>query len=212
MGIVWPAADGDLLGPMQGVLEGIAVLETKEDQSSAEKKENSLLSFTQATTPYSLQVITAGALAFSQQAAKVVAGLGGVTAILAAIKGIWYTSNSTEAAAMVGGAAFVLAALFVALAVIVRSDVQARSLAQAAEYQARARVAATFLEGTEGRKANASEEVRMYWLRRSGLQAFQAVDHFEVRGNGFVAVLADQTKTEVPPNEIDVVIYASVVS
>lgn len=42
-----------------------------------------------------------------------------------------------------------LAALFISLAIIVRSDVQARATAQAAEYEARARIASVFMQTAE---------------------------------------------------------------
>lgn len=211
MTVTWSDANQDLVEPMQEVLEGIALLETKDDATKAADAENPLLSFTTSTTPYSLQVITAGALAFSQQAAKVVASLGGVTAILAAIKGIWYTSNSTEAAAMVGGAAFVLAALFVALAIIVRADVQARSLAQAAEYQARAQVAARFLRGTEGAAAGSPAAIRKYFVQRAGTLSLRPVDEFKLDGGGLIAVLDDDAKTVVKAADIVNVTYASII-
>jgi hypothetical protein len=158
-------------------------------------------------------VITAGSLAFSRQAGKVVTALGGSAAILAAIKAIWFTSGATEIATIIAGAAVLLAAGFVSLAIIVRADVHARATAQAAEYEARARIASAFLQTAERAQPGSTHAaVRKYWLKRTGSQAWLAVDHFEAGANGFIAVLADQNSTEVQAVNIEMVIYASTVS
>jgi len=215
--VKWPAANADLLGPTKDLLEGVAVLEgvadIKDASGTAAPKDRPFKPFSTSATPYSMQVITAGSLAFSQQAAKIVTALGGSAAILAAIKAIWFTSGSAERAAIIAGAAAVLAAVFISLAIIVRSDVQARATAQAAEYEARARIASVFLQ-TAGRAQPGSTPAatRKYWLRRAGSQAWLEVDHFEAGANGFIAVLADQNKTEVQAANIEMVVYASTVS
>jgi uncharacterized protein YaiE (UPF0345 family) len=215
--VKWPAANADLLGPTKDLLEGVAVLEgvadIKDASGTAAPKDRPFNPFSTSATPYSMQVITAGSLAFSQQAAKIVTALGGSAAILAAIKAIWFTSGSAERAAIIAGAAAVLAAVFISLAIIVRSDVQARATAQAAEYEARARIASVFLQ-TAGRAQPGSTPAatRKYWLRRAGSQAWLEVDHFEAGANGFIAVLADQNKTEVQAANIEMVVYASTVS
>jgi uncharacterized protein YaiE (UPF0345 family) len=212
--VKWPAADGDLLKPTQEFLQGLAVLESDTDKNDPNAKQDAaLVPFKQATTPESLQVITAGSLAFSQQAAKIVTALGGSAAILAAIKAIWFTSTAPVMAAIIGGAAVVLAAVFISLAVIVRSDVQARGTAQAAEYEARGRIASTFLQAAErAHPDSAASGTRQYWLKRSSSQAWHAVDHFETAAGGLVAVLADQGKTVVKAAEINMLEYAFKVS
>jgi hypothetical protein len=212
MAVKWPAANDNLLGPTQELLRGLAVLEDEQAGAGANEHENSFNPFSAATTPYSLQVITAGTLAFSQQAAKIVTGLGGAAAILAAIKGIWFSSGSAEQVAFIGGAAVVLAALFVSLAIIVRSDVLARSRAQAAEYAAREHIASTFLQAAERAQANLTARTGKYWLRTTTAQGWQAIDHFEVGGNGLVAVLGDAAHTTVPCGDITLLTYASQVS
>lgn len=210
MTVTWPSAKGDLLGPTEDFLRGLNVLEG--DPATPNEKENSFNPFAQATTPYSLQVITAGSLAFSQQGARIVTGLGGITVILAAIKGIWYSSGTGERVAFIGGAAIVLAALLVSLAIIVRSDVQARSTAQAAEYAARAEIASAFLQTVERAQLDSAVSTQRYWLRTNTMQAWQAVDHFEKGAAGFVAVLADTSHTQVQCNDIQFLEYASQVS
>jgi hypothetical protein len=215
--VKWPAANADLLGPTKDLLEGVAVLENADDAGTGPgqtpPKDQPFNPFSASTTPYSLQVITAGSLAFSQQAAKIVTALGGSAAILAAIKAIWFTSVSAEMAAIIAGAAVVLAAVFISLAIIVRSDVQARATAQAAEYEARARITSVFLQGAEGAQPGPTPAAaRKYWLTRTGSQAWLEVDHFEAGANGFIAVLADPNKTEVQASNIERVVYASTVS
>jgi hypothetical protein len=208
--VKWPAADGDLLKPAQEFLQGLDVLESDADKNDpSAKQDNALVPFKPATTPASLQVITAGSLAFSQQAAKIVTALGGSAAILAAIKAIWFTSTAPVMAAIIGGAAVVLAAVFISLAVIVRSDVQARGIAQAAEYEARGRIASTFLQATErSHLDSAAGGTRQYWLKHSGSQAWHAVDHFNTGADGFFAVLKDQDKTVVKADDIKMLEYA----
>jgi len=215
--VIWPAANADLLKPTKDLLEGVAVLESEDDIStasgSAPPKDQPFNPFSTTTTPYSLQVITAGTLAFSRQAGKIVTALGGSAAILAGIKAIWFTSSGTEMATIIAGAAVVLAAVFIALAVIVRSDVQARATAQAAEYDARARIASAFLQTAErAQPGSTPAATRKYWLKQAGSQAWLEVDHFESGLKGFVAVLADQNKTEVQAVNIEMVVYASTVS
>ena len=139
-------------------------------------------------------------------------GLGGITVVLAAIKGIWYSSGTGERVAFIGGAAIVLAALLVSLAIIVRSDVQARSTAQAAEYAARAEIASAFLQTVERAQLDSAVSTQRYWLRTNTMQAWQAVDHFEKGAAGFVAVLADTSHTQVQCNDIQFLEYASQVS
>jgi hypothetical protein len=212
MAVKWPAADGNLLGPTRDLLRGLAVLEDDQAGAKANEQENSFNPFSAATTPYSLQVITAGSLAFSQQAAKLVTGLGGVAAILAVIKGIWFSSGAAEKVALIGGAAVVLAALFVSIAIIVRSDVLARSRAQAAEYAAREHIAAAFLRAAERAQADSAGHVDKYWLKTTGATGWQAVDHFESTGTGFVAVLEDTASTPIPLANITLLTYASQVS
>jgi hypothetical protein len=212
MAVKWPATDGNLLGPTRDLLRGLAVLEDDQTGAKANQQENSFNPFSAAATPYSLQVITAGSLAFSQQAAKLVTGLGGVAVILAVIRGIWFTSGATEKVGFIGGAAVVLAAVFVSLAIIVRSDVQARSTAQAAEYAAREHIAAAFLQAAERAQADPVVHVDRYWLKTAAAPGWQAVDHFDTAGAGLVAVLDDAARTQIPLANITLLTYASQVS
>lgn len=210
MSVICPAAGSDLLNPSIELLCNLAVLEpAPESGGNNGATEEKPFSPTASGTLYSMQAITTGTLAFSRKAAKIVVALGGSSAILAAVKAIWFTSTTAETAAVIGGASVILAAAFLSLAIIVRSDLLTRSTAQAAEYEARRQIASTFLQTPE--RVQGASASQIYWLRRNGARAWQAVDHFEVGANGFVAVLADQNKTEVVPGDIDIVVKASVV-
>lgn len=212
MAVTWPAADGNLLEPTQALLRGLAVLEDEQIGAKPNEKEYTFNPFSAKATPYSLQVITAGTLSFSRQSAKVVTSLGGAAAILAAVKGIWFSSASGERVAFIVGAAVVLAALFVSLAIIVQSDVQARSRAQAAEYAAREHIATAFLQAAERAQADAAHGVKKYWLKTDPAGVWQAVDHFEMESDRVVAVLADAGHAPVRGRDIRLLTYASQVS
>jgi hypothetical protein len=209
MAVKWPAADGNLLGPTRDLLQGLSVLEGQQSGTKANEQENSFNPFSPTTTPYSLQVITAGSLAFSQQGARLVTGLGGVAVILAAIKGIWFSSGNAEKVGFIASAAVVLAALFVSLAIIIRSDVQARSTAQAAEYAAREHIAAAFLRAAELAQADSAAHVTRYWIKTASAPGWQPVDHFDTASTGLVAVLDDVAHTTVPLAEDTLLTRAS---
>jgi hypothetical protein len=97
-------------------------------------------------TPYSLQVITSGALSLNKWAATAIAALGGSGAITAGLTGFWSGEATPVRVALVGGLALVLSALAVSVAMIVRGDTLARGDATSMEYQARAIVTQAFLE------------------------------------------------------------------
>lgn len=97
------------------------------------------------STPHSLQVITAGALALSKWAVGLIAALGGSGVILAWLNDFWAGEAIPVRVAITLGLSLLLAALAIAVAAIVRADVHARATATAAQYHARARVAAAFI-------------------------------------------------------------------
>ena len=208
--VAWPgtpaaATDSDLLKPTKDFLQGVAVLE---DASQAQTTESPFNPFSPSTTPYSLQVITAGTLAFSRQAAGIISGLGGATVILAAIKGIWFASSNSERVTFIGGAAVVLAGALVSIAIIVRSDVQARAAAQVAEYQARGRIAAEFLRTAQRARSDSAPD--RYWIRRYNADEWQQIDRFEKAPNGLRAV--PTSGNPVPQDQIEFLVRASHVS
>ena len=130
------------------LLQGLGLLEKAEDREAADKEtryrsRNVFVGRTE--TPYSLQVITAGTLALTQQTVKVTAALGGAGGVLASVAGFWRGVTAVERVTFMGAAAVVLATTLVAIALVVRADVAARSEVHAAEYAARGRVAAAFL-------------------------------------------------------------------
>jgi len=155
--VSWPGrpvdeASTDLLPPVKRLLCELGVLEDRGSDltnSTAEERErwaDKNVFLGRVDTPHSLQVITAGSLRFSQQAAKVVTYLGGVAGIAATVRSFWSGVSSLERAVYIGAAAVLIASAVFSVAIIVRSDVQARAMAQSAEYDARGRIAATFLQ------------------------------------------------------------------
>lgn len=141
--IKWPAdavdpSGADLAGPLRSLLEGLNLLETEDDKKKSQEKGN-------YSTPWSLQVITAGSFQLSKVGTALVATLGGGAAVWAAVKGFWISQHDPDRLAYIGAAALIVSVLAVAIAIIVHSDVMARAQATAAEYDARARSATAFL-------------------------------------------------------------------
>ena len=112
----WPAdaidaTSTDLGGPLRSLLEDLNLLETQQDQHDGVQA--------LSTTPWSLQVITAGSLQISKVTATLVGGLGGATAVWAAIKGFWISQHDPDRLAYIGAAAVIVSVLAVSLAIIV---------------------------------------------------------------------------------------------
>ncbi len=126
--------------PARALLEDLNLLETKDDQLRG----NSLWS-----TPWSLQVITAGATS----ATKWVASIGGAAGLMASIGTAVTALNAGDNVPLqlvaVGALAVILSATILAIALMVRADVGARASVTAAEYQARALLASTYLQASE---------------------------------------------------------------
>jgi hypothetical protein len=96
-------------------------------------------------TPYSLQVISAGALAFNKWWSSVVAVAGGGGAIWAGVQAYFAKQNTPVQVALVAASGVLGAVALLAIALIVRADVEARTQATTAEYAARKDVATVFL-------------------------------------------------------------------
>jgi hypothetical protein len=142
--IKWPAdavdpSCTDLAVPLRNLLQELNLLETQHDEENSKRGGV-------GTTPWSLQAITAGSLQLSKVVAALVTSLGGGAALWAAVKGFGISQHDPDRLAYIGAAAVIVSAMALALAVIVRSDVMARAQASAAQYDARARCAAAFLE------------------------------------------------------------------
>lgn len=189
----WPAdaidaTSTDLGGPLRSLLEDLNFLETQQDQHDGVQA--------LSTTPWSLQVITAGSLQISKVTATLVGGLGGATAVWAAIKGFWISQHDPDRLAYIGAAAVIVSVVAVALAIIVRSDVIARAQATAAEYDARARTAVAFLQTARPAPARPPR----YVIKIQGNNNWQVVEAFEVDANaGLVAQISGGVRV-VPGN------------
>jgi hypothetical protein len=138
--IQWPAnaiddAATDLAAPTTTFLQDLYLLESKEDAETG-------TSLTR--TPYSLQVITAGALDASK-ISGLLTGIGGVGGAAATAWAAYQAEDVAVRVTLIGAVAVILAAAFLAVALIVRSDVRSRSDATVAQYAARASVAERFL-------------------------------------------------------------------
>jgi hypothetical protein len=88
-------------------------------------------------TPYSLQVITAGALEINKVAVAIIASLGGVSVIAAWFEAFWEEEGDPVRITLLVGLAILLSAFALAIAMIVRSDV-AQGEASAAQYHTHA--------------------------------------------------------------------------
>jgi hypothetical protein len=197
----YPVSDEkDLLPPAAEYMRGLAVLENDPAANADERRAVSSRSAFDET-PYSLQVITAGTLALSKTATRFVAGLGGIAGIAGAVSGFWIDLPAGPQAAALGGAALLLASAFVSIAIIVRADVLARSQAQAAQYEARGRIAAEFLDTTA--KPVPMPAPKTLWIKHTGANNWCEVSHWAPdTENGVVAVLKDPAGTRIPVVEI----------
>ena len=108
--IKWPAdavdaSNTDLAGPLRDLLQELNLLETKQDQATSQSKGIN------ASTPWSLQVITAGSLQLSKVATVIVSSLGGGAAIWAAVKGFWISQHDPDRLAYIGAAAVIVSVM-----------------------------------------------------------------------------------------------------
>ncbi|MEO7447236.1 MAG: hypothetical protein ABI336_03085 [Humibacillus sp.] len=143
----WPgkavdAGGDDLTTGLRRLLEDSRLLETVLDEAAGV----GLLS----GTPQSLQVMTAGSTALTKGWTVVTAGLGGGSAIFAAIATFWKDfgtgiEEALQRSVLMLSAALLAAAVVWAVAAMVRADVQGRATAQAALYAARGVYAGAFL-------------------------------------------------------------------
>lgn len=193
--VKWPgraySADAEDLGePLQQLLQDLHVLEREGD-------EHDLGPF--RGTPYSVQVITAGATALGKGWTAVVGFLGGGGALAAGLQGLGYASEEPLlAATFTASAAVLLAAVAVSIAVMVRADVSARATASAAQYRARADISSALLSsGNYNRPAPAVPSApASRYMARVGDRWFP-VKEFRQGVNGVVADLVGASEVEV---------------
>jgi hypothetical protein len=133
----WPSSAGSSI---QALIENLRAV--GQSDAEANHKVN--------VTPYSLQVLQAGATALSRRWAVIVAAAGGLPALLAIFQSITNKlgrqdhSDVVRAAFLVSGSVL-LSTVVIAVAIIVRSDVMARATATAAQKQAEATIAVASL-------------------------------------------------------------------
>lgn len=188
MAVQWPAAavdsgGDDLLPPTRSFLEKLNVLEKEGER------------VTPIQTPQSLQVVTAGSTALSKTISTLVAALGGGTVVWAAVKGFWIAQPENQRIAYIWATALIVSAVAIALAIIVHADVRGRSVASAAEYEARANIAKAFLQ-TSAQIAEAR-----YLLKKKGQDGWFDVKSFgKDDSKGFYVKIEGDT---VYPDEIE---------
>ncbi|WP_159081573.1 hypothetical protein [Nocardioides sediminis] len=140
--VKWPGKaydpDGpDLGGPLQQLLLDLHVIEKEGDEDHLGPLKG---------TPYSIQVITAGATSLGKAWSALIALLGGGGAIAAGLRGLGYANDDPlMASVFTGSAAVLLAAVSISIAVMVKADVTARAEASAAQYRARAEISSALL-------------------------------------------------------------------
>lgn len=202
MAVQWPGLavshdEQDLLNPVAALLKGLAVLDEKPNETDA----TSTKAF--EPTPYSMQVISAGALALSSTFSRFVAWLGGLGGIAAGAAGFFADLDAAPQAAALAGAAVLLSAAFISIALIVRADVTARSVAQAAEYAARGTIAAEFLTTTAKPAPVIAPDRARTWIKRKNTDKWCEVLRWDSDGDkSVVAVLKDEPDARVPLSDI----------
>ena len=208
MNVQWPGkavnADGEDLSPqVQRFLLDLRLLEDKGEISDK----------LTLKTPASLQVITAGATSLGKVWPAIVAFIGGGSAILTGLMGFGVgeeaattTANIVQRAAFTASASLLAAAVAIAIAIMVRADVNARSVASAAQFEARAAVTAAILSSSEyGRPVPAAPQPN--YMLRTNNDEWLPVLAFTMTANGLAAdvgnnrvVLSQNFQALVPTN------------
>jgi len=182
--VQWPTSPvaekgSDVLDPLTKLLFNLNVLEGT-DSSGAP------LQPTLWSTPYSLQVITAGSTAASKWVGTVIASLGGLSTLLAGLRAFVGTLDDTVKVGWAAAAAACLIATIIGLAIIVRADIAGRAQATAAEYAARRVIAAQFLA--------LARPQSQYFVKKPGYnEAFTPVQSFILQGGQIAAKVDEST-------------------
>lgn len=188
----WPgkayAAEAEDLGePLQQLLRDLNVLEEKSDEDKVGPFRG---------TPFSVQVITAGATALGKGWTAAVGVVGGAGAVTAGLAGLGYGSDEPIlAATFTASAAVLLAAVAVAVALMVRADVSARATASAAQYQARAVISSALLGSANYNRPTAMAPSTRYMAQVGG--RWYPVKEFRQGANGVVADLLGASEVKV---------------
>lgn len=180
MAVQWPrrpvSVDGaDVLPPLRELLLALNLVE-KRTTGAADTDEQDIRGSGSAT-PWSEQAVTAGTLALTKVITAVVGTAGVAGGAVSGIAGYSVEDTGSRIAA-ISGAAVIITGTVVALAAMVRADVAGRALSSAAQYEARARVAAVFLE-----KAQPVPSSRYFVLPRNAADWVE-VTGFEMHGAG----------------------------
>jgi hypothetical protein len=147
-GVRWPGKgydpEGtDLSQPMRQLLIDLNLLE-----SPAPGEKVTL----RGGTPHSLQVMTSGATSISKLVVAAVGGIGGISALATGLNGFFGKVGPNNLDTPLVRTAFIIAgalmgmAVALSLAIVVRADVGARATSSAAQFTARAQVAAALLQ------------------------------------------------------------------
>ena len=180
--VQWPTSavgenSNDLLTPLNDLLLNLNVLEPTDSDGEPLKKTTPL------RTPFSLQLITAGSTTMSKWIGTTIAGLGGASTVLAGIRAFVGGLPDTVKVGWAAAAAGCLIATIIGLAIILRADVSGRAKAAAAEYAARADIAAQFLA--------LARPQSQYFVKQPGYnQPFMPVQAFVLK-DGQIAVKVD---------------------
>jgi hypothetical protein len=144
--VQWPhttvsssVSDADVGPPLAQLLIDLDIKGTESDQQQAGSFG---MAFT--GTPTSVAIIEAGATAASKWWSAALAALGGGTAIWAGVSNFWKSQSNVQNHLVIG-AAVIIAASALSIGLIMYGDVRARGQGAAAQYQARATIAAAFL-------------------------------------------------------------------
>jgi hypothetical protein len=181
-GKAYDAAGEDLGGPIQQLLIDLHVLENEDDHKD-------MGPFT--GTPFSIQVITAGATALAKVWPGLIALLGGGGAIAVGLEALGYGSDQpAQAAAFTLAAAILGSAVAISIAVIVKADVSARAMASAAQYHARSEVTGALLRSSQYNvPVPAVVPPALNYLVMTRDQQWYAVQGFRLTPNGVVVDL-----------------------
>jgi hypothetical protein len=149
-------------------------------------------------TPHSLQVMTSGATSISKLVVGAVGGIGGLSALATGLNGFFGKVGPNNLDTPLVRAAFIVAgalmgmAVAVSLAIVVRADVSARAESSAAQFRARAQVAAALLQSYVAPAIAPAEETS--YAVRTNDNSWHKVLEFRWENDAVVAVIDGDIK------------------
>ncbi len=176
--VEWPSAivsgtetDNDLGPPLCQLLVDLGIKGSMPGEASADSPIAAVKG-----TPVSVSIIEAGATAASKGWATLIAALGGGTVVWGAVTNFWKSESAIQGTLVIG-AAVVIAACTLGVALIMYGDVRARGLGAAAQYSARASIAAEFLRTAPAaaKMAGAPDILQLETKLHDGLTGIQTV-------------------------------------